>query len=431
MNAFARRDGALLVDDLPLESLAERFGTPLYVYSAAAISARYRAFDAAFAAHPHRICYAVKANSSLGILQLLAGLGAGFDIVSGGELERVLHAGGAPDSVVFSGVGKSRAEIDRALAVGIGCFNVESAAELERLEAAAIAAGCVAPVSIRVNPDVDAATHPYISTGLKENKFGVSAQRARELYGRAARSDALRVVGIDCHIGSQLTRLAPFEDALRRVLELVDLLVADGIELEHLDLGGGLGVRYSDEAPPTAAAYADALLAVLGDRPQTLVFEPGRWLVGEAGVLLTRVEYEKDNEGRNFLVVDAAMNDLLRPALYQSWHDIEPVTERPGRAARLVDVVGPVCESADFLGKQRQLAAAAGDLLAVRSAGAYGFGMASNYNSRNRAAEVLVQDGIAHEIRRRETLDDQLALERLLPEPAQNGVARPGSAGSA
>ena len=419
MNAFARRDGALLVDDLPLEALAQRFGTPLYVYSAAAISARYRAFDSAFAAHPHRICYAVKANSSLGILQLLAGLGAGFDIVSGGELERVLRAGGAPGSVVFSGVGKSRAEIDRALAVEIGCFNVESAAELERLEEAASAAGRVAPVSIRVNPDVDAATHPYISTGLKENKFGVSAPRARELYARAARSDALRITGIDCHIGSQLTRLGPFEDALRRVLELVDVLAADGIELEHLDLGGGLGVRYSDEAPPSAEAYAAALLEVLGGRPQTLVFEPGRWLVGEAGVLLTRVEYEKDNEGRHFLVVDAAMNDLLRPALYQSWHDIEPVTERRERVERLVDVVGPVCESADFLGKQRPIAAAAGDLLAVRSAGAYGFGMASNYNSRNRAAEVLVVDGAAHEIRRRETLDDQLAPERLLPGPVR------------
>lgn len=428
MTAFARRDGALLVDDLPLEALAAQFGTPLYVYSAAAISERYRAFDAAFAGHPHRICYAVKASSSLGILQLLAGLGAGFDIVSGGELERVLRAGGAPGSVVFSGVGKSRAEIDHALAVGIGCFNVESTAELARIEAAAAAAGCVAPVSIRVNPDVDAATHPYISTGLKENKFGVSADRARALYAHAARSDALRIVGIDCHIGSQLTRLGPFEDALHRVLELVDLLAADGIALEHIDLGGGLGVRYSDEAPPTADAYARALLAVLGDRPQTLVFEPGRWLVGEAGVLLTRVEYEKDNEGRHFLVVDAAMNDLLRPALYESWHDIEPVTERPERTARVVDVVGPVCESADFLGKQRRLAAAAGDLLAVRSAGAYGFGMASNYNSRNRAAEILVMDGIAHEIRRRETLDDQLALERLVAAPAQAGTGSRGAA---
>lgn len=413
MTGFARADGVLHVDGLSLETLAERFGTPLYVYSGADIEARYRAFDAAFAGHAHRICYAVKANASLAILQLLARLGSGFDIVSGGELERVVRAGGDPARVVFSGVGKTRAEIDRALQLGIGCFNVESAAELDRLEAAAAATGRIAPLSIRVNPDVDAATHPYISTGLKENKFGVAVDAARALYARASASASLRVTGIDCHIGSQLTRLDPFVDALRRVLALVDELAADGIVLEHLDLGGGLGVRYRDEVPPSPAAYAEALLAELGDRPQTLVFEPGRALVGEAGVLLTRVEYEKDNEGRAFLIVDAAMNDLLRPALYQSWHDIEPVTVRAQRAERMVDVVGPVCESADFLAKQRPLAAGAGDLLAVRSAGAYGFGMASNYNSRNRPAEILVRDGLAFEARRRETIDDQLALERL------------------
>lgn len=421
MTAFQRRDGVLHVDEVALSDLAERFGTPLYVYSARAIEARYRAFTRAFGEVPHRLCYAVKANSTLALLQRLARLGAGFDIVSVGELERVLRAGGDPAGIVFAGVGKRRDEIDRALAVGIGCFNVESAGELERIAEAARDAGRVAPVSIRVNPDVDAATHPYISTGLKENKFGVSVDAARALYRRAADDDALRVVGIDCHIGSQLTRTAPFVDALRRVLALVDDLAADGIELEHIDLGGGLGVRYRDETPPSAEDYAAAIRGELQGRSQTLLFEPGRWLVAEAGALVTRVEYAKENEGRGFLVVDAAMNDLLRPALYEGWHEIVPVRDDPDRTPVEVDVVGPVCESADFLGKQRSLAAGPGDLLAVLTAGAYGAVMASNYNTRNRPAEVIVDGAAIHLARRRETLDDQLALEALVADGGETG----------
>lgn len=408
---FRREDGVLLADGVPLPEIAERWGTPAYVYCGDAIAARYRAFDAAFAAHPHRICYAVKANSNLAVLALLARLGAGFDIVSGGELERVLHAGGDPAGVVFSGVGKSRAEIERALEVGIGCFNVESAAELERIEVAARAAGRSAPISVRVNPDVDAATHPYISTGLKENKFGVATDVALELYRHAAASSALRVEGIDCHIGSQLVRVEPFVDALARVLALVDRLAEEGIRLAHVDVGGGLGVRYQEEAPPAPDVYARALLEGLRGRSETLVLEPGRWLVAEAGALLTRVEYEKPHEGRRFLVVDAAMNDLLRPALYQAWHEIVPVTAHPDRVAGVADVVGPVCESADVLGRNRSLDARAGELLAILGAGAYGFGMASNYNSRCRPPEILVQGGEARLVRRRETLEDQLALE--------------------
>lgn len=415
MNTLSRRNGELHLEEVALSTLAVRHGTPLYVYSAGAIEARYRAFTEAFSGHPHRVCYAVKANSNLAVLQLLAQLGAGFDIVSGGELERVLHAGGDPSGIVFSGVGKTVAEMERALEVGVACFNVESAAELSRLEEVADRLGVVAPVSLRVNPDVDAATHPYISTGLKENKFGVAIDTAQALYRQAADAEALSVKGVDCHIGSQLTTLGPFVDALDRVLALLEALNRDGIELEHLDLGGGLGVRYRDETPPTVAAYAEAILERLGDRSETLLFEPGRWLVGEAGVFLTRVEYVKENEGRNFLVVDGAMNDLLRPALYGSFHGIEAVIEQPGTQAVAVDVVGPVCESADFLGKNRMLAARAGDLLAVTTAGAYGFGMASNYNSRNRAAEVLVRGGKDFLVRRRETLADQLALEQLAP----------------
>ena len=420
MIGFERNGAVLSADGVPLDAVATRYGTPLYVYSAALIRQRYRRFDAAFASHPHRICYAVKANSNLSLLRVLADLGAGFDIVSAGELERVLEAGGRPDTIVFSGVGKATAEIERALEVGIGCFNVESQAELDRLESLARARGVRAAVSIRVNPDVDADTHPYISTGLKENKFGIAVSRVAELYRRIAGSDALDAVGIDCHIGSQLMRIEPFLDALDRVLAIVDALAADGIILRHLDIGGGLGVRYQDETPPDLDAYASGMLERLAGRDLDLVFEPGRWLVGDAGVLLTRVEYEKENEGRQFLVVDAAMNDLLRPALYQAWHAIEPVVERAGGTPTIVDVVGPVCESADFLGKQRALTASAGDLLAVRSAGAYAFGMSSNYNSRGRAAEVLIDDGAAHLVRRRETIDDQLALERDLPGPDAN-----------
>jgi diaminopimelate decarboxylase len=416
VTGFRRLGGVLHVDEVPLPDLVERFGTPLYVYSARAIEARWASFARAFEGHPHRACYAVKANSNLALLQRLARLGAGFDIVSGGELERVLRAGGDPASVVFSGVGKTRAEIDRALAVGIGCFNVESGAELARIAEAARAAGTAAPVSIRVNPDVDAETHPYISTGLKENKFGVAVEPARALYRRAAADDALRVVGVDCHIGSQLVRVDPFVDALRRILELVDDLEAEGIGVEHIDLGGGLGVRYRDETPPTAEAYANAVLGAFQGRRQTLLFEPGRWLVAEAGALLTRVEYAKAGEDRAFLVVDAAMNDLIRPALYEGWHDIVPVTERADLEAVTVDVVGPVCESADFLGKARALAAAPGDLLAVMTAGAYGAVMASNYNTRTRPAEVIVDGETVQLARRRETIDDLLALEPLAPE---------------
>ena len=408
---FRREDGALLADGVPLPQIAERWGTPAYVYCGDTIAARYRAFDAAFDAHPHRICYAVKANSNLAVLALLARLGAGFDIVSGGELERVLRAGGDPMGVVFSGVGKSRAEIERALEVGIGCFNVESAAELERIEDAARAAGRSAPISVRVNPDVDAATHPYISTGLKENKFGVATDVALGRYRHAAASSTLRVEGIDCHIGSQLVRVEPFVDALARVLALVDRLAEEGIRLAHVDLGGGLGVRYQDEAPPAPDVYARALLEGLRGRSETLVLEPGRWLVAEAGALLTRVEYEKHHEGRRFLVVDAAMNDLLRPALYEAWHEIVPVIAHPDRVAGVADVVGPVCESADVLGRERSLDARAGELLAILGAGAYGSGMASNYNSRCRPPEILVRGGEARLVRRRETLEDQLALE--------------------
>jgi diaminopimelate decarboxylase len=410
VSGFERIGATLHVDGVALEAVAERFGTPTYVYSAALVRERYRAFDAAFAGRPHRICYAVKANSNLALLRLLADLGAGFDIVSGGELERVLRAGGRPERVVFSGVGKTRQEIERALDVGIGCFNVESEMELGRIETLARARGLRAPVSVRVNPDVDAETHPYISTGLKENKFGVSSAAVPGLYRRIENSDALRAVGIDFHIGSQLTRVEPFLDAIDRVLELVDGLAADGITLEHLDLGGGLGVRYDDETPPDLEAYARGVTERTAGRGLELLFEPGRWLVGDAGALLVRVEYAKENEGRRFLVVDGAMNDLLRPALYQAWHDIEVVTER-GTETQIVDVVGPVCESADFLGKGRALGAGPGDLLAVRSAGAYGFGMSSNYNTRGRAAEVLVDGGAAQLVRRRETIEDQLACE--------------------
>ena len=413
---FTRRAGALHVEDVALDALARDYGTPLYVYSAGAIEARYQAFTAAFARHPHQVCYAVKANSNLAVLQLLARLGAGFDIVSGGELERVLRAGGDPARVVFSGVGKTTAEMARALEVGVACFNVESAAEMARLEQVAAARGRAAPMSLRVNPDVDAATHPYISTGLKENKFGVSVSAAEALYREAAASEWLDVRGIDCHIGSQLTRLDPFVAAVERVLTLVASLNDQGIHFEHIDLGGGLGVNYGTEASPDVADYADAILDAFGARSEILWFEPGRWLVAEAGALLTRVEYVKENEGRRFLVVDGAMNDLLRPALYGSFHEIVPVLSSGQADSAPVDVVGPVCESADFLGKDRRLDARAGDLLAVLGAGAYGFGMASNYNSRNRAAEVLVRGDRAHLVRRRETLADQLGPEQLVTE---------------
>ncbi|MCU5781619.1 diaminopimelate decarboxylase [Alcanivorax balearicus MACL04] len=413
MDHFPYRDGTLYVEELPLTLLAERFGTPLYVYSRAALETHYRAFDDAFGDHPHQVCYAVKANSNVAVLNVLARCGAGFDIVSGGELERVLRAGGDPDKIVFSGVGKTADEMARALQVGIHCFNVESAAELELLNLVAGELGREAPIAIRVNPDVDAQTHPYISTGLKENKFGVDIRKAPALYQRAAELPHIRILGIDCHIGSQLTRLEPFEDALERVLALLTELQELGIEIHHLDLGGGLGVTYNDETPPAHEDYVAALLRhIPGELPVHI--EPGRAIAANAGVFLTQVLFLKPTEHRNFAIVDGAMNDLIRPSLYSAWQDIVPVTPHEADC-RDWDIVGPVCETGDFLGKDRALALEAGDLLAVRSAGAYGFVMASNYNSRGRPAEILVDGDQAFVVRQRETIEDQLKLETLLP----------------
>ncbi|MBI2313076.1 MAG: diaminopimelate decarboxylase [Betaproteobacteria bacterium] len=414
MNPFEYREGGLHAEGVPLTIVAERFGTPCYVYSRAALVEAYRAFDQAFATRDHLICYAVKANSSLAILNLLARLGSGFDIVSGGELKRVLAAGGDPRKIVFSGVGKSEAEMRLALETGILCFNVESEAELRRLEQVAAAMGRTAPVSLRVNPDVDAGTHPYISTGLRENKFGVPYAEAFELYREASTLPHLKVTGIDCHIGSQLTELSPIIEARERIVALLDRLEAAGIPVSHLDLGGGLGIRYRDETPPGIGEYAKAVMAELGGRRQKLIVEPGRAMAGNAGVLLIRVEYLKHGEEKNFAVVDAAMNDLMRPALYQAYHEILPVMRREGPAASY-QVVGPVCETGDFLGHDRALALRPGDLLAVCSAGAYGMSMSSNYNSRPRAAEVMVDGGAAHLIRERESVEALYALERLLP----------------
>ena len=414
MHPFDYRDGELCAEGASLSAIAERFGTPTYVYSRAHIEAQFRAYADALAGMPHLVCFAVKANSNLGVLNVLARLGAGFDIVSRGELERVLAAGGDPAKVVFSGVGKSRDDMRRALEVGVHCFNVESDAELERLQEVAAQLGTKAPVSLRVNPDVDAQTHPYISTGLKENKFGVSIDVAERVYARAAELPNLEVIGVDCHIGSQLTQLEPFLDALERLLALVDRLAARGIHIRHLDLGGGLGVRYRDEEPPLAGDYIAAVRERLAGRALALVFEPGRSIVANAGVLLTRVEYLKHTEHKDFAVIDAAMNDLIRPALYQAWMDIVPVRPRQGEARRY-DLVGPICETGDFLGKDRELVLAEGDLLAVRSAGAYGFVMSSNYNTRGRAAEVLVDGEAVHLVRRRETIEELFAGESLLP----------------
>ncbi len=413
MDPFSYRDGELFAEELPVAQLAERFGTPLYLYSRDALETHYHAFDDAFGEHPHRVCYAVKANSNLAVLQVLAQAGAGFDIVSGGELERVLRAGGEPRNIVFSGVGKTAGEMADALKVGIHCFNVESAAELELLNLVAGELDRVAPIAIRVNPDVDAQTHPYISTGLKENKFGVDIQKAPALYQRAAELPHIKVLGIDCHIGSQLTRLAPFEDALERVLKLLGDLQALGIEIHHLDLGGGLGVTYQDETPPARSDYVQALLKhIPGDLPVHI--EPGRSIAANAGLFITQVLFLKPTEHRNFAVVDGAMNDLIRPSLYSAWQEIVPVTPHDADC-RDWDIVGPVCETGDFLGKDRALALEAGDYLAVRSAGAYGFVMASNYNSRNRPAEVMVDGDQAFLVRARETVDEQLRLETLLP----------------
>ncbi|MDV3440752.1 diaminopimelate decarboxylase [Metapseudomonas otitidis] len=415
MEAFTYRDGELFAEGVALSAIASRFGTPTYVYSRAHIEAQYRSYADALQGVPHLVCYAVKANSNLAVLNLLARLGSGFDIVSSGELERVLAAGGSADRIVFSGVGKSRDDMRRALEVGVHCFNVESVDELERLQVVAAEMDVKAPISLRVNPDVDAGTHPYISTGLKENKFGIAIEQAEAVYLRAASLSNLDVIGVDCHIGSQLTSLPPFLDALDRLLALVDRLATQGVHIRHLDLGGGLGVRYKDEQPPVAGDYIKAVRERIAGRDLALVFEPGRYIVANAGVLLTQVEYLKHTEHKNFAVIDAAMNDLIRPALYQAWMDVVPVQPRDGEAQRY-DLVGPICETGDFLAKDRDLALAEGDLLAVRSAGAYGFVMSSNYNTRGRAAEVMVDGEQAYEVRRRETLEELYAGESLLPE---------------
>ncbi|MBM3341833.1 MAG: diaminopimelate decarboxylase [Betaproteobacteria bacterium] len=409
--AFTYRHNTLFAEDVALHDIARQHGTPCYVYSKTALTSAYRGFAAAFAPHAHLICYAVKANPNLAILNLFAKLGSGFDIVSGGEMARVIAAGGDPGKIVFSGVGKTETEIRDALNAGILCFNVESPSELERINRIAGELNKVAPVSLRVNPDVDAKTHPYIATGLKENKFGVAYGDALALYRRARDLKNLKIDGIDCHIGSQLTEVAPFSAAVERVLALVHALNSDGIELAHIDLGGGLGIQYEpEEAPCSIEEYAAAILKGVAGRKETLMFEPGRYLVGDAGVLLTRVEYLKRGEDRNFAIVDAAMNDLMRPALYQAWHDIVPVDSRPN-ALEAWEIVGPVCESGDFLGRGRKLALKEGDLLAIRSAGAYGMSMSSNYNTRARAAEVMVDGANAHLIRKRETLSALYANE--------------------
>ncbi|MFH0934090.1 MAG: diaminopimelate decarboxylase [Pseudomonadota bacterium] len=410
---FHFQQDRLFVENVALDDIAQRFGTPCYVYSRAALIDGYRQFAEALKGRDHLICYAVKANSNIAILNQFARLGAGFDIVSGGELQRVLAAGGTADKVVFSGVGKSEAEMRQALEAGILCFNVESPSELDRLNAVAGSMGKVAPISLRVNPDVDAKTHPYISTGLKQNKFGVAYTEAFDLYRKAAAMPHLRITGMDCHIGSQLTETSPFIAAAEKVLALVDRLAASGIVLEHLDLGGGLGICYDDETPPSIAAYAQALLGALQGRAEKIIVEPGRVLVGNAGVLLTRIEYLKHGEEKNFAIVDAAMNDLMRPALYDAFHVIQPVRQSAVEK-QLYEVVGPICETGDFLGHARQLGVAAGDVLAVMSAGAYGMSMSSNYNTRPRAAEVMVDGTVAHLIRERETVRQLYAAEKIV-----------------
>lgn len=414
MNLFQFKNGKLHAEDVSLTRIAEEFGTPCYVYSKAALESAYTRFAAGFAGRDHLVCFAVKSNPSLAVLNTFARLGAGFDIVSGGELARVLAAGGDPAKVVFSGVGKTAAEMEAALQAGIFCFNVESASELERLNEVAGRLGKIAPVSLRVNPNVDAKTHPYISTGLKNNKFGVAYEDAFSLYQRAASLDNIKVHGVDCHIGSQLTELSPFLDAFDRVLALVDQLEAEGIAIEHIDLGGGIGICYSDETPPDFSAYAAAVLEKLGERAVKLVFEPGRALVGNAGTLLTKVEYLKHTEAKNFAIVDAAMNDLMRPALYDAYHDIVAVNPATDTQAQVYEIVGPVCESGDFLGHDRELALKQGDLLAVLSAGAYGMSMSSNYNTRPRAAEVMVFGDKYQLVRQRETISQLFALEQIL-----------------
>ena len=413
--SFQRIDGALHAEQLSLQSLAQQYGTPLYVYSRAQIEQNYLAFDQAFDFIEHQVCFAVKSNSNLAVLNVLARLGAGFDIVTGGELARVVAAGGDPSKIVFSGLGKSEADIEQALNLGIACFNVESAAELVRLDAVAQRLGKRAQVSLRVNPDVDAQTHPYISTGLKENKFGVPSDTVYEVYQYAASLAGLEVIGIDCHIGSQLISTTPFVDALAKIVEMIERLAELGIPLKHIDIGGGLGVRYRDETPPTPAEYAAALRPTLERLGLKVYMEPGRAISANAGALLTTVDLLKPTAHRNFALVDAAMNDLIRPSLYQAWMDIQPVSAPSDAEVLTWDVVGAICETGDFLGKQRELSLQAGDVLAVLGAGAYGFVMSSNYNTRGRAAEVMVDGAASHVVRQRETVESLWALEALLP----------------
>lgn len=414
MDHFHYRDGVLYAEDCDLRDIAATHGTPCYVYSRATLEHHFRVFDEAFAANRHLVCYAVKANSNLAVLQVLARLGSGFDIVSVGELERVIAAGGDPGKVVFSGVAKTAAEMRRCLAVGIRCFNVESLPELERLNDVARDMGVKAPVAIRVNPDVDAQTHPYIATGLKENKFGIDIARAPMVYDRAATMAGIDIRGVACHIGSQLTQVTPFVDAMGLVIALVRQLQDKGIRVVEIDIGGGLGIPYKDETPPAPKDYAQAIAGVTGNEFE-IMLEPGRAIAGNAGILLTTVEFLKDSEHKHFAVVDAGMNDLLRPALYDAWQEIVSVEQKPGTANEY-DIVGPVCETGDFLGKKRSLVLAAGDLLAVRSSGAYGYVMSSNYNSRPRVPEILVDADRFYCVRRRESLQDLLHLEQLLPD---------------
>ncbi|EAR62865.1 diaminopimelate decarboxylase [Neptuniibacter caesariensis] len=415
MDNFEYRNGQLCCEDVALAGVAEEFGTPTYVYSRDALERAYLAYADALEGHKSLVCYAVKANSNLAVLNVLARLGAGFDIVSVGELERVLRAGGDAAKIVFSGVGKQPHEIQRALEVGIRCFNIESEAELERVNEVAGSEGKVAAISFRVNPDVDAGTHPYISTGLKENKFGIDIDDAVRIYSRAADMDHVDVVGMDCHIGSQLTEVDPFLDALDRVLMLVDKIAEQGIKIKHLDLGGGLGVCYTDEVPPTPQEYIAEVLKKVEGRDLELIFEPGRSIAANAGVMLTRVEFLKCTGEKNFAIIDGAMNDLIRPSLYSAYQEIVPVMLRETGEEQQWDLVGPVCETGDFLGKDRSLNLEAGDLLAVCSAGAYGFVMASNYNSRGRPAEVMIDDNKSYLIRKRESLADLVKGEQLLP----------------
>jgi diaminopimelate decarboxylase len=415
MSHFNYQNGWLYAEGVSLAEIAKQFGTPCYVYSRNEIESRWSAFDSALASHSHLVCYAVKANSNIAVLNLLAQLGSGFDIVSAGELQRVIKAGGDPAKVVFSGVGKTADEMEFALQQNIKCFNVESANELVRLNDVAASLNMIAPVSLRVNPDVDAETHPYISTGLKDNKFGIEFESAKAVYEQAAAMEHINVVGIDCHIGSQITTLSPFKDALLRVLVLIDELKALGIELHHIDIGGGLGITYQNETPPSPDEYVKIISETMQGYDLEIIMEPGRSIVGNAGVLITEVQYLNKTPYHNFAIVDAAMNDLIRPALYSGWHDIKRVEEASNAEEINYDVVGPVCETGDFLGKDRSLRLAHGDLLAVCSAGAYGFTMASNYNSRPRVAEIMVDGDQVHEIRRRETVDELMNGESLLP----------------